>query len=152
MTEKDKELIYERFRDKVYQDFTDFKDFISADFCTKEIVYQFAEEITFRESLGFWIFNGTYLEENVSAENCRLLNANFGNRILRTLYTYWTESDFTGFGLEELTKMMNVVCDRIKAEKHYFDYVKIDKCYSMSYVEAYKSVYAKDVEVADGAE
>lgn len=146
MTQKDTDLIYEKFREKIYTDFSDFKEFIMSDVCSKETTYRFAEEITFREALTFYILTGTYLEEKISAENCKLLNTRFGNRILKTLYTYWNESDFFSLGIEELSTMINAFCDRLKAEKHYFDYVKIDKCYSMSYIEAYKSIYSDNDE------
>lgn len=141
MTQKDRELIYEKFREKVYNDFTEFKEFVLSDICTKETIYRFAEEISFREALTFWVLTADHLEREVSAENCKILNTRFGNRILRTLYTYWNESDFFGLGFEELSTMINAFCDRLKAEKHYFDYVKVDKCYSTTYAEAYKSIF-----------
>ena len=61
-----KDLIYERFREKVYDDFTEFKEYMLGS-CPKEQVYKLAEEITFREALAFFILTGTYLEENMSA-------------------------------------------------------------------------------------
>ena len=47
-----KDLIYERFREKVYDDFTEFKEYMLGN-CPKEQVYNLAEEITFREALAF---------------------------------------------------------------------------------------------------
>lgn len=149
MTQKDKELVYEKFREKIYADFSEFKEFVLSDLCNKETIYRFAEEITFREALTFYILTGTYLEENISAENCKILNSRFGNRILKTLYTYWNESDFFGLGIEELSTMINAVCERLKSEKHYLDYVKIDKCYSMSYAEAFKELFEMQKELTN---
>lgn len=141
MTQKDKDLIYERFRNKIYEDYSEFKEcMLSGDFDV-EIVYNKAEEITFRECLSCFALMGTRLEESVSAENCKTLINRFGNRILKTLYTRWVESDFDSLGFDELSTMINSFCDRLKAEKNYYDFVKLDKSYSTSYKEAFNLIY-----------
>ena len=133
-------MIYDRFREKVYADFTEFKEYMLGD-CPKEQVYQLAEEITFREAFAFFVLYGDSLEVNVTPENCKILITRFGKRILRALYTYWAESDFFGLDSDELYKMLNAFCDRLKAEKNYFDFVKMDRCFSESYKEAYNSIF-----------
>lgn len=137
---KNDELIYERFREKIYDDFTEFKEYMLGN-CPKEQVYTLAEEITFREALAFFILTGTYLEENVTAENCKILTARFGKRILRALYTYWNESDFFSLGVDELFTMVNAFCERLKAEKHYYDFIKIDRCFTEGYEKALSSIF-----------
>ena len=138
---KTDEMVYERFREKVYEDFSEFKDYMLGT-CPKEQVYQFAEEITVREAFAFFILTGTYLEENVKVENCKILVARFGKRVLRALYTYWNESDFFGLGVDELFTMLNAFCERLKAEKHYYDFLKIERCFTESYETAYNSIYS----------
>lgn len=146
MTNKE-ELLYQKFREKVYADFTEFKEFALSEDCDKENLYRLAEEICFRENLCFFVVTSDYLETNLTAENCKLLSTRFGNRILKTLYTFWNESDFTDFGCDGLFKMINYFCDRLKSEKNYYDYVKIDRCYSTSYAEAYKQLFSLNSEV-----
>ena len=141
-----KDLIYERFREKVYDDFTEFKEYMLGS-CPKEQVYKLAEEITFREALAFFILTGTYLEENMSAENCKILTARFGKRILRTLYTYWNESDFFSLGCDELFTMANAFCERLIAEKHYYDFIKIDRCFTEGYEKALSSIFLYEKEI-----
>jgi nicotinamide riboside kinase len=141
MTQKDKDLIYERVRNKIYEHYSEFKECMLSGDLDVEIVYNKAEEITFRETLTFFVITSNYLEVHMPAENCKILINRFGNRILKTLYTRWVESDFDSLGIDELSTMINSFCDRLKAEKNYYDFVKLDQSYSTSYKEAFDLIY-----------
>lgn len=146
---KNDDMIYEKFREKIYDDFSEFKEYMLGN-CPKDKVYKLAEEITFRETVAFFMLTGTYLEENLTADKCQILITRFGKRILKVLYTYWTESDFFSFGCDDLFTMVNAFCERLKAEKHYYDFIKIDKCFTEGYEKALSSIFLYEKELNSG--
>jgi hypothetical protein len=114
-------VVYEAFKEKVREDYEEFKNLCMT--APVEVVYRWAEEITFRENLNFYLTNDETLSEILNPSECEKIMDKFNNRILYILYLYWEESDFFSYEYDTVKDLLKSLMLRLNSETNYFPYV-----------------------------